>query len=137
MNYWLVKSEPDCYSFEKLAKDGRSMWDGVRNFQARNNLMKMKVGDQAFFYHSNIGKEIVGICEVVREHYPDPTDESGKFVVVDVAHVKPLKNPVTLQLIKSVPKLQNIALLKQSRLSVMPITNEEWNEILSISGDSL
>lgn len=135
MNYWLLKSEPDCFSFEELAKRGTTMWDGVRNFQARKNLMAMRNGDQAFFYHSNIGKEIVGICEVIREHYPDPTDETGKFVVVDVKHVKPLKNAVTLQVIKHSPDLENIALIKQSRLSVMPITPSQWQSILRISGD--
>ncbi len=132
-NFWLLKSEPDAWSWENQVKEGPSMWDGVRNYQARNNLMKMKKGDMCFFYHSVKEKSIVGIVEVVREFYPDPTDKTGKFVVVDVKAKKKLANPVTLEQIKKEKKLKDIALIKQSRLSVMPVNKIEWNKILHIS----
>ena len=132
MNYWLLKSEPDVYSFAQLLKDKQTHWNGVRNYQAANNLKAMVKNDLAFFYHSNVGKEIVGICKIVKTAYPDPSDESGKFVMVDVAPVKLLKNPVTLIDIKADKNLQTIALIKQSRLSVMPITPEEWTTILTL-----
>lgn len=135
MAYWLMKSEPDCYSWDRLKQDKITAWDDVRNYQARNNMMAMKRGDLAFFYHSNVGKEIVGIMEIAREHYPDPADESGKFVLVDVKYKKPLKTPVSLTDIKAHPKLQDIALIRQSRLSVMPISDEEW-EIICRMGDT-
>lgn len=132
MNYWLLKSEPDVYSFAQLLKDKQTHWNGVRNYQAANNLKAMVKNDLAFFYHSNVGKEIVGICKIVKTAYPDPSDVSGKFVMVDVAPVKLLKNPVTLIDIKADKNLQSIALIKQSRLSVMPITPEEWTTILTL-----
>ena len=132
-NYWLLKSEPSTWSWHDQVKSKIDMWDGVRNYQARNNLMKMKKGDQCFFYHSVSEKSIVGIVEVVKEHYPDPTDKKNKFVVVDVKAKKTLKKPVSLDEIKKNKKLKNIALIRQSRLSVMPLTKAEWNEILKMS----
>jgi predicted RNA-binding protein with PUA-like domain len=132
MNYWLLKSEPDVYSYNDLIKDKKTHWNGVRNYQAANNLKSMSIGDLAFFYHSNIGKEIVGICKIVKTAYPDTSDESGKFVMVDVAPIEILKQPVTLATIKSTKSLVNIALIKQSRLSVMPITKQEWDIIISL-----
>ena len=133
MKYWLLKSEPGTWSWENQVKEGPSMWDGVRNYQARNNLMKMKRKDLCFFYHSVSEKKIIGIVEVVREFYPDPTDQSGKFVVVDVKAKNKLKKSVSLEEIKSNKKLSKIALIKQSRLSVMPLLKLEWVEILKIS----
>ena len=134
-NYWLLKSEPTTWSWNDQVKSKIDMWDGVRNYQARNNLMKMKNKDLCFFYHSVSEKSIVGIVEVVKEHYPDPTDSKNKFVAVDVKAIKKLKKPVTLEIIKNNKKLKNIALIKQSRLSVMPINKIEWNEILKISSN--
>ncbi len=134
-NYWLLKSEPTTWSWNDQVKSKIDMWDGVRNYQARNNLMKMKNKDLCFFYHSVSEKSIVGIVEVVKEHYPDPTDSKNKFVAVDVKAIKKLKKPVTLEIIKNNKKLRNIALIKQSRLSVMPINKIEWNEILKISSN--
>ena len=134
-NYWLLKSEPSAWSWDDQVKSKVDMWDGVRNYQARNNLMKMKKKDLCFFYHSISEKSIVGIVEVVKEHYPDPTDKKNKFVVVDVKAIKELKHPVSLEEIKNNKKLKNIALIKQSRLSVMPVTKPEWNEILKISNN--
>ena len=133
MRYWLLKSEPNAWSWDQQVKEGPSMWDGVRNYQARNNLKKMRKNDLCFFYHSVSEKRIVGIVKVVREHYPDPTDKTGKFVVVDVEVFKKLKNPVSLSEIKNHKKLQEIALIKQSRLSVMPLKKTEWNIINKIS----
>ncbi len=135
LNYWLLKSEPSTWSWNDQVKSKIDMWDGVRNYQARNNLIKMKKKDLCFFYHSVTDKSIVGIVEVVKEHYPDPTDIKKKFVVVDVKAIKKLKKPVTLEQIKNNNKLKNIALIKQSRLSVMPINKMEWNEILKISNN--
>ena len=126
MNYWLLKSEPSAWSWDDQSKVKKEMWDGVRNYQARNNLMKMKKGDLCFFYHSVNEKKIVGIVEVVKEHYPDPTDKTNKFVVVDIKTKKKLKNSVSLKQIKSQKKLSHLALIKQSRLSVMPIDEESW-----------
>ena len=126
MNYWLLKSEPSTWSWDDQSKVKKEMWDGVRNYQARNNLMKMKKGDLCFFYHSVNEKKIVGIAEVVKEHYPDPTDITNKFVVVDIKTKKKLKNSVSLKQIKSQKKLSHLALIKQSRLSVMPIDKESW-----------
>ena len=134
-NYWLLKSEPNTWSWDDQVKSKIDMWDGVRNYQARNNLMKMKKKDLCFFYHSISEKSIVGIVEVIKEHYPDPTDKKNKFVVVDVKAIKKLKHPVSLEEIKNNKKLKNIALIKQSRLSVMPVTKPEWNEILKISNN--
>ena len=127
ISYWLLKSEPSSWSWNNQVKDKVTMWDGVRNYQARNNLMKMKKKDLCFFYHSVSEKQIIGIVEVVREHYPDPTDKTGRFVVTDVKAIKKLKKPVSLEKIKSTPKLVNIALIKQSRLSVMPLKKTEWD----------
>lgn len=134
MQYWLVKSEPFKWSWEQHVKKGVQGWDGVRNYQASNNMKAMKIGDQAFFYHSNEGKEIVGIVEVVKLYYPDPTDESGKFGMVDFKAIKPLKSPVTLATIKETPELKDMALLKQSRLSVSPVSAAEWKYILKMGG---
>ena len=133
MKYWLLKSEPSTWSWQNQKKVKKEMWDGVRNYQARNNLMKMKKGDQCFFYHSITEKKIVGVVEVVKEHYPDPTDKTGKFVVVDVKQIKELENPVTLEQIKNNKDLQNIPLVKQSRLSVMPIEKKFWGKIMKLS----
>ena len=133
VSYWLLKSEPSTWSWEDQVKAGIEMWDGVRNYQARNNLMKMKKKDLCFFYHSVSEKLIIGIVEVVKEHYPDPTDKTGRFVVTDVKTKKKLKKAVSLEEIKSTPKLSNMALIKQSRLSVMPLTKIEWDLILKIS----
>jgi predicted RNA-binding protein with PUA-like domain len=136
MQYWLVKSEPDAWSWESQVKSGAKgePWTGVRNHAAKLNLMRMKKGDRAFFYHSNVGKEIVGIVEVVREHYPDPTDKSGAFVVVDFKAVAPMLRPVTLAAIKSEPKLKDMALIKLSRLSVQPVTAAEWKLVCKMGG---
>tara|TARA_Y100001970_G_scaffold260495_1_gene342645 strand:+ start:334 stop:753 length:420 start_codon:yes stop_codon:yes gene_type:complete len=135
MNYWLLKSEPDVWSIDQQIKSGNkgSMWDGVRNYQAANNLRKMKKGDLCFFYHSNIGREIVGIVKVVRESYPDPTDKSKKFVAVQVSFEKKLDQPVTLENIKKTKELKDLPLIKQSRLSVMPIDTKHWKIILNMS----
>ena len=116
MAHWLMKSEPFKYSWDQLVKDGRTHWDGVRNYQAANNLKAMKIGDLAFFYHSNEGVEIVGIARIVKEYYPDPSDPAGKFGMVDVAPVKKLVKPVPLKAIKEDPRLTDIALVRQSRL---------------------
>lgn len=132
MACWLMKSEPDVYGWDTLVKDKVAPWTDVRNYQARNNMKAMKKGDQVFFYHSNIGREVVGIMEVVKEHYPDPKDE--RFVLVDVKPVKKFANPVTLADIKANESLQDIALIRQSRLSVMPITATEWKTIIKLAG---
>ena len=136
MKYWLLKSEPDAWSWDSQVKEGTSMWDGVRNYQARNNLKEMKKNDLCFFYHSVTERSIIGIVKVVKEYYPDPTDKSGRFVVVDVKATKKLQNPVSLNQIKKNNKLKDIALIKQSRLSVMPLTKKEWDEIINMSSDS-
>ena len=135
MKYWLLKSEPDVWSIDQQIKSGNkgSMWDGVRNYQAANNLRKMKKGDLCFFYHSNIGREIVGIVKVVRESYPDPTDKSKKFVAIQVSFEKKLDQPVTLENIKKTKELKDLPLIKQSRLSVMPIDTKHWKIILNMS----
>ena len=132
-NYWLLKSEPDAWSWDNQVKEGASMWDGVRNYQARNNLKEMKRNDLCFFYHSVTEKSIVGIVKVVKEYYPDPTDKTDRFVVVDVKATKKLKKPVSLDQIKENNKLKNIALVKQSRLSVMPLKKAEWDIIIKMS----
>ena len=137
MAYWLMKSEPDAFSWDMQVKKGAKgeLWSGVRNHTAKLSLMKMKKGDRAFFYHSNIGKDIVGVVEVIREHHPDPTAEKGApWVVVDVAAVAPMPKPVSLDAIKTVPKLKDMALLKQSRLSVQPVTADEWKLICKLGG---
>ena len=129
-NYWLLKSEPSSWSWNDQKREKITMWDGVRNYQARNNLMKMKTGDLCFFYHSVIEKKIIGIVEVVKEYYLDPTDVTKKFVAVDVKIKSELKNPITLEVIKKIRELKDMPLIKQSRLSVMPITKIEWKTII-------
>ena len=133
MNYWLVKSEPHKYSWEKFNKDGRTFWDGVRNYAARNNLRAMKEGDLAFFYHSNEGKEIVGIAKVVKEAYQDPTTDDTNWVVVEFSPVEALKNPVTLVQVKAEPSLQNLELVRLGRLSVSAVKPEEFDKIMEMS----
>jgi predicted RNA-binding protein with PUA-like domain len=134
MNYWLVKSEPIKWSWDDQVKASTTHWDGVRNWQATNNMKAMRNGDKAFFYHSNIGKEIVGIVEIVREFYLDTNDPTGKFGMVDVKAVLKLPQPVTLVQIKSDPTLSTMALVRQSRLSVMPVSDEEWRRIGVLGG---
>ena len=134
MARWLVKSEPVKYSWDRMVADGRTHWDGVRNHQASNNLKAMKTGDRAFFYHSNEGLEVVGVVEVVKEYYPDPSDASGRFGMVDVAPVVPVKTPVTLKQMKADPLLENMALVRQSRLSVCPVTDAEWTRVCELAG---
>ena len=128
MKYWLMKSEPDVWSIDQQEKAGNkgAAWDGVRNYQASKNLKTMKIGDKCFFYHSNIGKEIVGIVEVIKEHYLDKSDKSGRFVAVTVKFLKRLKKPVSLEEIKKNKHLSHLSLIKQSRLSVMPIDSKSW-----------
>ena len=135
MNYWLLKSEPNVWSLDQQINSGKkgSMWDGVRNYQAANNLKKMKRGDLCFFYHSNIGKEIVGIVKVIKEAYPDPTDKTKKFVAVQVRFESKLEHPVSLENIKKTKELKELPLIKQSRLSVMPIDTKHWKIILNMS----
>ncbi|HVC52476.1 MAG TPA: EVE domain-containing protein [Stellaceae bacterium] len=134
MAHWLLKSEPVKYPWAQMVADKRTHWDGIRNFQAANNLRAMQVGDRAFFYHSNEGKEIVGVVEIVRTAYPDPGDPSGKFVMVDVAPVMPVKRPVTLAEMKEMPELGGFSLLRQSRLSVCPVGDTEWGVICAKAG---
>jgi predicted RNA-binding protein with PUA-like domain len=130
MNYWLVKSEPFKYSWEQFLKDGWTYWDGVRNYQARNNLKSMKKGDLVLFYHSNEGMEVVGIAKVIKEFYQDPTTDDERWVVVDLEPVETLKKPISLNDIKKDKRLKNIALIKQGRLSVMPLTKEDFEVIV-------
>lgn len=134
MQYWLMKSEPFVYSFDQLLKDKRTAWDGVRNYQAANNMKAMEIGDHAFFYHSNEGKEIVGIIEIIKKAYPDPSDERGKFVMVDVKPVMRLATPVTLAAMKATKSLETMTLFKQGRLSVTPVTAQEWKIICTMGG---
>jgi predicted RNA-binding protein with PUA-like domain len=137
MAYWLMKSEPDAWSWDQQVKKGAKgeAWTGVRNHTAKLNLMKMKKGDRGFFYHSNVGKEVVGVVEIIREHYPDPSAEPGQpWVVVDIAARAPLPKPVTLEAIKAEPKLSEMALLKYSRLSVQPVTEAEWTLVCKMGG---
>lgn len=137
MQYWLVKSEPDTYSFQQLVSDGKTRWDGVRNYQARNNLRAMKVGDLCLYYHSNIGLEVVGIARVAREHYSDPTAEKGDWSAVDLEPVKPFVRPVTLVEIKNHPALQQLLLVRNARLSVMPVAFDEFSTILQMGETQL
>jgi len=130
--HWLVKQEPTKYSWDHLVRDGRTMWDGVRNYQARNNLKAMKAGDRVLFYHSVEGQAVVGIAEVAREAYPDPTTEDDRWVVVDLVPVKPLGRPVTLEAIKGVPALKDVPLLRQSRLSVMALDKAAFDAIVKM-----
>ncbi|MBI1273522.1 MAG: EVE domain-containing protein [Alphaproteobacteria bacterium] len=132
MAYWLMKSEPHVYPWAELARDGKGGWDGVRNHQAANNMRAMTPGDQAFFYHSNEGKEIVGIMKIVRAAYPDKSDKAGKFVMVDVVPVRALKKPVTLAQIKADKALKDMALVRQGRLSVSPVTAAQWKRVLAL-----
>jgi predicted RNA-binding protein with PUA-like domain len=132
---WLVKSEPAKYAFADLVRDGRTVWDGVRNNTAALHLKAMKVGDQAFYYHSQEGLEIVGIAEVVREAFLDPSDPAGRFVAVELAPVRPLKTPVTLAQMKANPALADMAMLRLFRLSVSPVRQEEWQTILKMAGE--
>ncbi len=134
MNYWLVKSEPFKYSWDQFVQDKQTFWDGVRNYAARNNLRSMKKGDQVFFYHSNEGLEIVGIAKVVKEHYQDPTTDDTNWVAVDLKPVKALKKPVSLATIKADKRLETMALIKLSRLSVSPVTPAEWAVIMELGG---
>lgn len=134
MNYWLVKSEPFKYSWQQFQKDGKTFWDGVRNYAARNNLKAMKKGDQVFFYHSNEGLEIVGIAEVIKEAYPDPTTDDANWVVVDLKPIKTLPQPVSLAAIKATKELQDMDLVRLSRLSVGSVKEKEFKKILKMGG---
>lgn len=131
MNYWLVKQEPESYSFDDLTKDGKTDWTGVRNYQARNNLRAMKTGDKVLYYHTGAEKSVVGITEVSRAEFPDPTDE--KWIAVEIKPLEKLTNPVSLEQIKAEKSLENIALIKQSRLSVLPLSKNEFEKILKLS----
>jgi len=133
VNHWLVKQEPTAYSWENFVRDGKTAWTGVRNFQARIHLRAMKVGDRVLFYHSVVGKSVVGIAEVVRAAYPDPTATEGDWSCVDLKPRSPLKSPVTLERIKAEPALAGIGLLRQSRLSVMPLTGSEFQKIINLA----
>jgi predicted RNA-binding protein with PUA-like domain len=133
MAYWLIKSEPSAYSWDQLVKDKKTSWTGVRNFQAQINLKAMKTGDRAFFYHSGEGKEIVGIAEVIKTAYPDATDKEGKSVTVDFKAVEPVKKKVTLAEIKADPKFKEMKLVRQSRLSVSPVSDEHWKLLLKMA----
>ena len=134
MAYWLLKSEPSSYSWDRLVADGRTHWDGVRNPQALNNLRAMKLGDRAFFYHSNEGKEIVGVVEVIRTFYPDPSDKTGKLGIVDIKPVAPAATRVGLPAMRGNPELSGLSLLKQSRLSVCPVAENEWSTLCKMAG---
>src|SRR5918997_6146965 len=136
MAYWLFKSEPSSWSWDQQVAAGAkgTFWSGVRNHTAKNNLMAMKRGDRGFFYHSGEGKAIVGVVEVIKEYYPDHTDETGKFGMVDVKAVEALPRPVTLEEVKKEPKLKNMALIKYSRLSVQPVTADEWHIVSRMGG---
>ncbi|NII26860.1 EVE domain-containing protein [Pseudoflavitalea sp. X16] len=135
MAYWLVKSEPFKYSWEQFEKDKQTYWDGVRNYAARNFMKEMKKGDQVFYYHSNEGLEIVGIAKVVKEFYQDPTTDEDAWVVVDLAPYKKLKKPVSLAQIKADKRLANMALVRLGRLSVGPVTSEEWKAVMELAGE--
>jgi predicted RNA-binding protein with PUA-like domain len=137
MNYWLVKSEPFEYSYEDLEKEGQTMWDGIRNYAARKHLRGMKLDDLVLFYHSRKGLEVVGICKVVKEFYPDPTAEKGDWSVVDVVPVKRFNKPVSLKTIKATPELAEMPLVRIGRLSVMPLTQAEFEKVLELGETSL
>ncbi len=132
MNYWLMKSEPGTWSWDDQVRAGVAEWDGVRNYQASNNMKAMALGDLVFFYHSVSEKRIVGIAEVAKLYYPDPTDKSGRFGMVDVRAIRPMIEPVTLAQIKDDPRLQDLALIRQSRLSVLPLTADQWRMICAM-----
>jgi predicted RNA-binding protein with PUA-like domain len=135
MGRWFVKSEPSVYSFADLQRDGRTVWDGVRNNTAALHLKAMKLGDEVFFYHSNEGLEIVGIAKVAKEHFLDPSDPKGRYVAVELAPVRPIKAPVTLAQMKANPALADMAVLRLFRISVSPVTDPEWAEILKMAGE--
>ena len=137
ISFWIIKQEPSQYNWKQFEKDRETYWDGVRNYQARNNLKNMKKGDNLLFYHSVVGKEIVGIAEVTREAYPDPTTDDERWVVVDLKPINPFKVPVTLEEIKTHKELSEIALIKQARLSVMPITKKEFQILLKLGKTKL
>lgn len=132
VNHWLVKTEPDCYNWEEFIKDKRTMWDGVRNYQARNNMQAMEVGDQVLFYHTGDERQVVGTAKVLKTAYPDPTSDDPAWVVVDLAPLKPLKKPVSLAQVKAQRGLKDIALVKNGRLSVLPLTDDEFELIVSM-----
>jgi predicted RNA-binding protein with PUA-like domain len=134
MAYWLMKSEPSVYGWPQMVAEKKTAWSGVRNYEARNNMQAMKKGDQVFFYHSNEGKEIVGIMEVVREFHPDPEDETGKFGLVDVRALKPLKTPVTLATLKADKRFSDLALIKRGRISVTSVSDAHWTAICKLGG---
>jgi len=135
MSYWLVKSEPDVYSFDDLVKEKQTVWSGVRNYAARIHLNTMKKGDEVLFYHSNEGTDIVGIAKVVKESYPDPTTDDDRWVAVDLKSVKKIKKPVTLTQVKADKRLQEMALVRLGRLSVQPVTEKEWKIIMELAGE--
>ena len=132
MNYWIIKSEPDAYSWDTLVKDKKTPWNGVRNYQARNNMALMKIGDLALYYHSGDERQVVGIARVVKEAYPDHTADDPRWIMVDVEPVKPVKNPIPLKLLKEIPELKNTKIIKQPRLSVSPLTKKEYDLILTL-----
>jgi predicted RNA-binding protein with PUA-like domain len=134
MAYWLIKSEPEVYGWDQLVKDKQTRWDGIRNYAARNHLRSMKKGDQIFFYHSNKGTEIVGIATVSKEHYQDPSTTETAWLAVDIKPMKKLKTPVSLDQIKKEKKLSQMALVRIGRLSVQPVTEEEWNLVMKMGG---
>ncbi|MDC0033562.1 EVE domain-containing protein [Alphaproteobacteria bacterium] len=134
MQYWLFKSEPGAWSWDDQVKKGVEHWDGVRNYQADNNMKSMKIGDKGFFYHSVKEKQVVGVVEVVKEHYPDPSDKSGRFGMVDVKALYPVGHPVTLADVKQEPALKDLALVRQSRLSVVPVGKNEWKVMCKMAG---
>jgi predicted RNA-binding protein with PUA-like domain len=136
MRFWMVKQEPSAYSWNQFVQDGRTAWTGVRNYQARIHLRAMRTGDRVLFYHSVVGKEVVGLAEVAREAYPDPTAEDGEWVCVDLVPVEPLGRPVPLAEIKAAPALADLPLLKQSRLSVMPLTSDHFSKLLTLGQSS-
>ncbi len=136
MAFWLIKSEPDSYSWDQLVKDKKTRWEGVRNFAARNHLKAMKKGDKVFYYHSNTGTEIVGIAEVIKEHHQDQTSDDANWVAVDVKPVKRLKNTVTLSQVKNDERLKDMALIRLSRLSVQPVTEQEWEIIMKLADEA-
>lgn len=134
MASWLVKSEPDTYSFDDLQRDGKTVWDGVRNFTAAQNLKAMKVGEEVLFYHSGEGKQVVGVAKVVKEAFKDASDPTGRFYAVELAPVRPLKQPVTLAQLKADPAFADMVMVRQGRLSVSPVTSAEWARILQMAG---
>lgn len=135
MNYWLLKSEPTVYSFDQLLKEKSTVWDGIRNYAARLNLLAMKQGDLAFFYHSNVDTAIVGIAEIVREAYPDPTTDDDRWVAVDVKAVKKIRRPVTLQEVKAESELKDMDLVRLGRLSTQKVSAQEWKHIMKMAGE--